>query len=159
MSQLRTKVLQFYEFDTIDALNDQEKHHVRLAQRQTENAYAPYSNFKVGAVIALKNGTTVLGSNQENIAYPSGLCAERVALFAAGANHKDCEIESIFIASSGNLISAESIVTPCGACRQVMHESEIRQENEIKVFLIGRNGKVIRFDRIADLLPFAFGTF
>jgi cytidine deaminase len=123
-----------------------------------ENAYAPYSHFKVGASVLLKNGQVVLGSNQENIAYPSGLCAERVALFAVGANYPKESIATIYIVAKGDLLPFEKILAPCGGCRQVMVESEIRQNEPYRVVLVSQNRKTLIFNTAKDLLPFSFGS-
>lgn len=123
-----------------------------------ENAYAPYSQFKVGASVLLKNGQVVLGSNQENIAYPSGLCAERVALFAVGANYPKESIATIYIVAKGELLPFEKILAPCGGCRQVMVQSEIRQNEPYRVVLVSQNRKTLIFNAAKDLLPFSFGS-
>jgi cytidine deaminase len=121
-------------------------------------AYAPYSKFKVGASVLLKNGQVVIGSNQENIAYPSGLCAERVALFAVGANYPKESIATIYIVAKGELLPFEKILAPCGGCRQVMVESEIRQNEPYRVVLVSQNRKTLIFNAAKDLLPFSFGS-
>ena len=128
------------------------------AEKSLSNAYAVYSGFKVGAALLLENGETILGNNQENIAFPSSLCAERVALYYCKANYPDVKVLKIAItakASSSKLIVP---VTPCGACRQVMSEYERIQDTSIEVILKGEEGEVFVFDRVADLLPLAFQT-
>ncbi len=131
---------------------------VRQAYEVCDTAYAPYSKFRVGAAVELADGTVLTGSNQENMAYPSGLCAERVVLFYAGANHPDNPVTTLCIVAKGALISQDRILSPCGACRQVMLESENRQENPFRVILVNQNGTVIIFDSAKDLLPLAFGV-
>lgn len=131
---------------------------INQAYSAGENAYAPYSKFKVGACVLLKNGQVVLGSNQENIAYPSGLCAERVALFHVGANFPNEPIDTIFIVAKGDLLPFEKILAPCGGCRQVMVESEIRQNEPYRVVLVSLNRKILIFNAAKDLLPFSFGS-
>lgn len=131
---------------------------VEKAYQIAEKAYAPYSEFKVGAAVLLANDEVVQGSNQENIAYPSGLCAERVALFYAGANFSDQAVKTIAIVAKGELLPFEKILSPCGSCRQVMLETEIRQNEEYKVILVSQNRRTIVFSSVKDLLPFAFGT-
>lgn len=121
------------------------------------NAYAPYSKFKVGAAVRLENGVIVTGSNQENIAYPSGLCAERVALFSIGANYPNVKIETLCVIAKGDLIPKDRIVSPCGSCRQVMVESEMRQEKPYRVILVSQNDEVVLFDSATELLPLIFG--
>jgi cytidine deaminase len=131
---------------------------VEMAYGISEKAYAPYSEFKVGAAVLLANGEIVLGNNQENIAYPSGLCAERVALFYAGANFPDQAVKTIAIVAKGDLLPFEKVLSPCGGCRQVMLETEIRQQVAYRVILVSQNKRTIVFDSSMDLLPFAFGT-
>lgn len=123
-----------------------------------KNAYAPYSKFKVGAALRLENDVIITGSNQENIAYPSGLCAERVALFSAGANYPNVKVETLCIIAKGDLLPKEKILSPCGSCRQVMVESEVRQAQAYRVILVSQNNQTIIFNSAVDLLPLAFGT-
>jgi cytidine deaminase len=119
-------------------------------------AYAPYSQFHVGAAILLENGTMVEGNNQENAAYPSGLCAERVAIFSVGANFPNQLIRAIAItASSANYVSGEP-VTPCGACRQSMLEYELKQNTPIAVYLVSPSDEVIVIPSVSQLLPLHF---
>lgn len=166
--QLKSKVLvrngmqkeykfsyQYYE--SVELLNSDDIELVNKSKEAMNNAYAPYSNFKVGASLRLKNGEIILGNNQENIAYPSGLCAERVALFHAGAMHPKEVIETICVIAKGELISFDSILSPCGACRQVMLESEKRQEHPLRVLLVNQNDSVILVDSAKYFLPFTFG--
>ena len=130
---------------------------VEKAVSGMDNAYAPYSNFKVGASVKLENGEIVVGNNQENIAYPSGLCAERVALFYVGANYPNVSIETICIVAKGDLIPIDSILAPCGCCRQVMIESEQRQSKPIRVILVNQNKTVVVIETVKHFLPFIFG--
>jgi cytidine deaminase len=119
-------------------------------------AYAPYSQFHVGAAILLENGTMVEGNNQENAAYPSGLCAERVAIFSVGANFPNQPIRAIAItASSATYVSVEP-VTPCGACRQSMLEYELKQNTPIAVYLVSPSDEVIVIPSVSQLLPLHF---
>jgi cytidine deaminase len=120
-------------------------------------AYAPYSKFHVGAALQLITGEIIQGNNQENIAYPSGLCAERVALFYSGANYPGIAIQTLCIVAKGDLIPNNAILSPCGSCRQVMLESENRQKNPIKVILINQDGSLYVVDSVKFLLPFGFG--
>lgn len=118
------------------------------------NAYAPYSHFHVGAAVLLANGEIVSACNQENAAYPSGLCAERVALFYAGAKYPNVVVKAIAIAAlaGGKLVDG---ISPCGACRQVMLETEKRAGSPVKVFLCGAN-TMRMIESVSDLLPIAF---
>ena len=119
-----------------------------------KRAYAPYSQFQVGAAVLLKDGTVVEGNNQENIAYPSGLCAERVALFTAGASFPEQPVETIAIVAmkDGEVLPS---VAPCGACRQVMLETEQRYGQPIRILLCGKD-ETILINAASDLLPFSF---
>ena len=119
-------------------------------------AYAPYSNFNVGAALLLDNGEIITGNNQENAAYPSGLCAERVAFFYAGAHHSTAKIKQVAISATSVLKPVEEPIPPCGACRQSMAEYEIKQEAPIAVYFMGEKGAVLKSDSISDLLPLLF---
>jgi cytidine deaminase len=139
-------------------LNESDVTLIEQAYAICEQAYAPYSEFKVGAVLLLDDGTLVKGNNQENMAYPSGLCAERVALFYAGANFPDKKVKSIYIVAKGDLINSGDLLSPCGGCRQVMLETELRQKTNFNVFLVSQNNKTMVFSSAKDLLPMAFGS-
>jgi cytidine deaminase len=143
--------------DSVELLYNDDILLVEKAISGMDNAYAPYSNFKVGASIRLENGEIVVGNNQENIAYPSGLCAERVALFYVGANYPNVSIETICIVAKGDLIPIDSIIAPCGSCRQVMIESEQRQPKPIRVILVNQNKTVVIVESVKYFLPFIFG--
>ncbi len=144
-------------FKSSTELVSNDKQLVSKAIEAMNNAYAPYSKFKVGASVKLSNGEIVLGNNQENIAYPSGLCAERVALFYAGAMFPNLSIETLCIVAKGDLVSETSILSPCGSCRQVMLESESRQNTPIRVILVNQDDSVIIVDSVKYFLPFGFG--
>ena len=124
------------------------------AKEATDRAYAPYSQFKVGAAVLLANGEIITGNNQENAAYPSGLCAERVALFYAQARYPGIAIRCLVIAAVGD-IPTTTFITPCGACRQVMVECEKRGENPMRILLCSEK-EVLEVDTAADLLPLKF---
>ena len=128
---------------------------VNAALKATEQSYAPYSKFHVGAAALLADGTVVTGSNQENAAYPSGLCAERVALFHAGHQYPDIPVVALAIAASTGGEQVESI-SPCGACRQVLLETEQRYNRPMKVLLCGTK-EVVVAPSAASLLPLCFG--
>ena len=149
--------IHYEEYTDWSQLVESERNMVEKAYSMCENAYAPYSNFHVGATVLLSNGEYISGNNQENLAYPSGLCAERVALFFAGANFPKETVESIVIVAKGDLVPFDKLLSPCGSCRQVMLESEMRQSNPIRVVLVSQNGRTIVFNSVLDLLPFAFG--
>ncbi|MBN1113034.1 MAG: cytidine deaminase [Bacteroidales bacterium] len=148
-------VVNFQEYKSIDDLDNLDKELVEKAIVAGSNAYSPYSNFHVGAAAKLGNGNIICGNNQENAAYPSGLCAERTALFYANANFPDQKIESLVILGEKNGEALKDIVPPCGACRQVIWESQNRQKSPIRIILASKN-KVMIFDDINQLLPFSF---
>ena len=139
-------------------LSELDQKMINQAYSACENAYAPYSKFKVGASVLMKNGQVVIGSNQENLAYPSGLCAERVALFAVGANYPNEPIATLYIVAKGDLLPFDKTLAPCGGCRQVMAESETRQNQPYRVVLVSQNRKTLIFNTAKDLLPFSFGS-
>ena len=132
---------------------------VNKAFEAMEKAYAPYSKFKVGAALLLEDGQIIQGNNQENIAYPSGLCAERVALFHAGAQFPGIAVHLICIVAKGDLMPKSQLLSPCGACRQVMLESENRQNKPIRIILVNQDNRTMCIDSVQNLLPFGFGTF
>jgi cytidine deaminase len=150
------KQLEFTEYDEISELSNSEQSLLNSAKVIAHSAYAPYSNFKVGAAILLKNGEVVVGNNQENIAYPSGLCAERVAIFHAGATHPNEPISTIAIYAESEKMPVDTPISPCGACRQVIMEYRQKQTTPIRVILMPQKGKVWVFECVSDLLPYAF---
>jgi cytidine deaminase len=133
-----------------------EKKLIEAAKNATFNAYAPYSGFKVGAAVLLGNGKIIVGNNQENAAYPSGLCAERTAVFFANANFPDEKVEMIAIAAYYNGAFTKEAVGPCGACRQVLLEAENRFGSPMKVLMCSDDAVYI-VDSVKDLLPLSFG--
>lgn len=145
-------------FSSIEELSDDRQRILEKALEAVEKAYAPYSNFQVGAAVLLDDESVVVGNNQENIAYPSGLCAERVALFAANANFPDKKVTKLAIAARGNLLKKEDVLSPCGSCRQVMAEVSNRQQSNFEILLLNGDGSVMVFGKINDLLPFVFGN-
>ncbi|MCS6982301.1 MAG: cytidine deaminase [Flavobacteriales bacterium] len=144
-----------FHFDTLrfpDDFHPEEKKLYEVARQAALTAYAPYSGFRVGCAIRLANGQVVSGSNQENGAYPSGLCAERVALFYAGASHPDVPVTHLFIYA----LEARELVAPCGACRQVMAETSFRHGQAITIYFPAGSGVWYRIEDATLLLPFAF---
>ena len=121
-----------------------------------KNAYAPYSKFNVGAALLLDNGEIVLGSNQENAAYPSGMCAERVAIWKAASDYPNMKVVKLAITASSLATPVTKPVGPCGACRQSLLEYEIKQETPFKMLLMGEVGEVVITDSLVSLLPFSF---
>lgn len=142
-----------------EELTDEERHLLELSIEATQRSYAPYSRFHVGAAVRLDNGVEIIGCNQENAAYPSGLCAERTALFSAGAQYPDVGVNVLAIASrgtDGELL--DEPVGPCGSCLQVIIESETRAGHPIRILLYGRK-HVYVMDGVRQLMPLSFSEF
>lgn len=131
---------------------------LQQAHEATRNSYAPYSKFHVGAAARLANGVIVKGNNIENAAYPSGLCAERVTLFAAQAQYPDVPVEALALTACSEITEVTEPVAPCGACRQVMVETEQRSGRPMKIICQGQTGPVFVFDGVETLMPFVFLT-
>lgn len=139
-----------------DELSEKERELVDLARKATYRSYAPYSKFSVGAAIELSDGAIVTGANQENVAFPSGTCAERTAAFYAHAEHPEARFETIAIAARGT--DGEQLpepISPCGACRQSLLQYELLAGKDVKVLLVGRDF-IYRLPSVKSLLPFAF---
>lgn len=153
---METKEIRIYvrEYAKMEELDEKGQKLLSLARQTAFTAYAPYSGFKVGAAVEMANGELVAGNNQENMAYPSGLCAERVALFAAGSRFSDVAIKSLAISAVNKDGQKPPIAAPCGACRQVMLESEVRAGQKIRIILDGQ--PIIILDGVDSLLPFSF---
>lgn len=147
--------IKYTVFDDITELPTAAQELMREAIKTREKAYAPYSKFKVGAAVLLQNKAIFVGSNQENAAYPSGLCAERVAIYQASTQFPDEIIEMIAITGTAQEPTNQP-VSPCGACRQSLSEYETKQKRLIPVYFMGASGKIIRTNSIKDLLPFLF---
>jgi len=154
--QKRTISISFDEYTSIDELNSQDQILCIEAEKAMSNSHSPYSGFRVGVAVQLESGRIVYGSNQENVAYPSGLCAERVALFMIGTTYPDDKIISMAITAQTDHFLIKEPVTSCGACLQVMAEYEKKQSHPINVMFYCLNGAVIRTSGIKSLLPFAF---
>jgi cytidine deaminase len=148
----------FEEYDSITNLDKHEQELFAAAHFAAKNAYAPYSEFKVGCSLLLNDGSIIKGNNQENMAYPSGLCAERVALFSAGALFPQKKIVMLAVVTANNNLNVNDIFSPCGACRQVMQEYEQKQKEPIVVLMEQPNKKIIKFLSASMLLPFSFGV-
>jgi cytidine deaminase len=145
-------------YESSDQLSLEDQELLKQAMNATSSAYAPYSEFHVGAAVLMENNEVVLGSNQENAAYPSGLCAERVAVFAAASQYPDVKIKSIAITAKFNDGSEFLSVSPCGDCRQVMAEYEHRFGTGIRLILTGPDDAVIVIPNIRTLLPLMFNS-
>ncbi len=148
---IETKIT-IYNFDE---LTKAQQVLIDKAKEQVSKAYAPYSNFHVGAAVELENGAIFAGSNQENSAYPSGLCAERVAIFYANAQFPETPVKTIAIAAHTNNAFLEEPITPCGSCRQVLLESETRFEKNITILLYGTK-HIYQIENVKQLLPLCF---
>ena len=145
-------------FDSLDELSQSEKELMQIAIEARGSAYAPYSQFMVGAAVHLANGEIVIGSNQENASFPSGLCAERVAVFQAGAKYPNVAIDSIAISVSSKTHKVDRPAAPCGNCRQAIAEYEQKQEIPISILMMGASGKIFKCESLNDILPLAFGS-
>lgn len=143
-------------FESIDELPEDQKQLLREARNVTENAYAPYSNFQVGAVAKLTNGETVSGSNQENASFPAGLCAERVLIASASSQFPRVPIETMAISYKSENVKSDHPISPCGICRQTLQEYEERVSHPVKLILGGMTGPVYVIDSASRLLPLAF---
>ena len=146
----------YTEFDSYLELEIHDQNLLLEAGRSAHSAYAPYSHFKVGSAVILSDGTVITGNNQENMAFPSGLCAERVALFSAAANHPQVPVVAIAITAKSDDFPVEDPVTPCGSCRQSLIEYENHQGSPIRLILGCEKGKVLVVERVGDLLPLSF---
>ena len=144
----------FYE--NLDELDPRDAELMRLAHEATKSSYAPYSNFHVGAAVRLANGAIVTGNNIENAAYPSGLCAERVTMFAAMAQYPGVAFEALALTAHSATKTIGEPVAPCGACRQVMVEVEQVSKQPLKVLCQGETGPIMVFDGVESLMPFIF---
>ncbi len=149
-------LIKYDVFQSVDELEAIDRNLLIKAIDAAHNAYAPYSGFHVGAAILLDDDKIITGNNQENAAYPSGLCAERVALFAASSQYPQAVMKCIAITAYSNDFVLDTPVSPCGACRQVMSEYEIKQKQPIRVILMGAKGKIHIVENISGLLPFMF---
>ncbi|MCL2416987.1 MAG: cytidine deaminase [Bacteroidales bacterium] len=140
-------------FDRLEDLLPEDRKLLEAATQAAKDAYAPYSKFHVGAAVLTENGDIVVGNNQENLAYPSGLCAERVAGFSASALHPNQKIMAIAITAFTDEFLTDKPTPPCGACRQSLIEYEIRDNQPIRCILRGSTGQIYVFHSMADLLP------
>lgn len=154
-NRIITTKIEVYSYNELSEID---KKLVEKAKNATDTSYAPYSKFNVGAALLLENGEIVTGSNQENVAYPSGLCAERTAVFYAGAAYPGVKFKKLAIAAYSDGDFVEEPVSPCGACRQSILEYEKLAGNPIEIILVGRE-KVYKIQGIRALLPLSFEEF
>jgi len=143
-------------YDSVNELPDNVQVLMNEAVKIRKTAYAPYSKFHVGTAFLLENGEVITGNNQENAAYPSGMCAERVAVWQAASRFPDVKIKIIAITASSKENPVTKPVAPCGSCRQALSEYEIKQEEDIEIYFMGETGQIIKTDSLHDLLPLAF---
>ncbi len=139
-------------------LSEEDYKLMESAIEATQDSYSPYSKFKVGAAILLKDGNVITGSNQENAAYPSGMCAERVAIWKVATSYPNQKIKKIAITAKSSNKTVDKPVGPCGACRQTMLEYELNQQAPVEVLFMGEVGKVVKVESITSLLPFSFDS-
>ena len=156
MSKKRLTI-EYEEFDSVAEMSPEDQELVALCLEAQKGSYSPYSHFQVGAALRLADGTLIKGANQENAAYPSGLCAERTALFYAGANYPDVAANTLAIAGSDKGVLCESPASPCGACRQVMAETQKRHGRPLKTIWVGSK-RIRKFYSVDDILPFIFDS-
>ena len=145
-------------FESVSDLSPTIQNLMNKAHEARENAYAPYSFFRVGAAIALESGVVVTGNNQENAAFPSGLCAERVAAFHAGSNYPKETFTAIALTARSEKHPTTTPIPPCGACRQALAEYEVNQKSPIPVYFMGESGNVVKANSVKDLLPLIFDS-
>lgn len=157
MNTLKLEI-NYLSFDSATEMEPLDRELVEAAIQAQDGSYAPYSKFNVGAAVRLEDGTIVKGSNQENAASPSGLCAERTAMFSAGASHPGLAMVSIAIAGGFNHGIDDTPCSPCGACRQVMAEYQTLGKQPMTVIMAGAK-KILKFSKVDDVLPFIFDSF
>lgn len=147
---------EYEEYNDSSELNEKDAWLLNEARQITEQAYAPYSNFHVGAVAILENGEIVAGTNQENASYPVGICAERVLLGSAATIHPDIPIKSMAVSYKSKETNSDHPISPCGMCRQALLEYETRTKKPFRLILGGQEGKIFIVKSARHLLPFAF---
>ena len=157
VGMIKTLTINYEEFSSVAELSPEDQALVQAALDAQKGSYSPYSHFQVGASLRLANGLIIKGANQENAAYPSGLCAERTAMFAAGANYPDVPMVALAIAGSDHGVLCEAPATPCGSCRQVMAEYQKKYGTPMEVILVGSK-KILKFAKVDDILPFIFDS-
>ncbi|MNK60949.1 Cytidine deaminase [compost metagenome] len=146
----------FTIFDNLNELSAEIQDLMNQAIEVRKKAYSPYSKFKVGAALLLDNGKVILGSNQENAAYPSGLCAERTAIFYAGSAYPEAKILKMAITAASDINQTTAPIPPCGSCRQSIAEYEIKQDTPIEIYFMGEIGEIYKSSSLKNLLPLMF---
>ena len=150
-------VINYQEFTSPAEMSPADQELVAAAHEARKGSYSPYSNFQVGAALRLENGLIIKGANQENAAYPSGLCAERTAMFWASANYPDVPFDTLAIAAADHGVVSDLPATPCGSCRQVMAEYQKKYGKPLKIILVG-DKLIKKFNCVDDVLPFIFDS-
>jgi cytidine deaminase len=145
-----------YVYESLEELPKEALFLMKKAFEARKNAYAPYSNFYVGAALLLDNGEIISGNNQENASYPSGLCAERTAIYYAGAKYPKAKILRMAICAGSKNKATTTPIPPCGACRQAIAEYEIKQNEPIEIYFMGETSKVVKSHSLSNLLPLVF---
>ena len=145
-------------YSNLGELSTEDQMLMNKAIEARENAYAPYSKFHVGAALMLDNGEIIVGNNQENAAYPSGMCAERVAIWQAGSLFPGVKIKKLAISASSTITKVDKPIGPCGACRQTLSEYEINQKEPFPVIFMGEVGEIVKTPSLLSLLPFSFDS-
>lgn len=145
-------------YNDVSELSSEDKMLMDKAVEARKKAYAPYSKFNVGAALLLENNEIVLGNNQENAAYPSGMCAERVAVWRAGSEFPNVKVLKLAISASSSITKVDKPVGPCGACRQSLSEYEIKQKQSFPVLFMGEIGEIVKTESLLSLLPFSFDS-
>ncbi|OUS02122.1 cytidine deaminase [Flavobacteriales bacterium 33_180_T64] len=146
----------FFIYDSLEDIPVDVQLLMKQAVEAREKAYAPYSNFYVGAAILLDNGEVIIGNNQENASYPSGLCAERTAIYYAGAKYSKAKILKMAITAASQNQKTTNPIPPCGACRQAIAEYEVKQNVPIEIYFMGETGNIAKSNSLSNLLPFVF---
>ena len=145
-------------FESISELPKSIQELMDKAHKAGELAYAPYSHFKVGVALQMETGEVITGNNQENAAYPSGMCAERVAVYHAGAHYPETPIRVMALTARSLKQKTTTPVPPCGACRQALAEYEVKQKSPIAIYFMGASGKVVKANSVKELLPLVFDS-
>ncbi|MGM0496549.1 MAG: cytidine deaminase [Bacteroidota bacterium] len=145
----------FYEYESPEKLSNSEKELIREAEKAAKDAYAPYSKFKVGAALLLENNEIIPANNQENAAYPSGLCAERIAVFYANSKYPEVAIKQLAITAYREDKLVDMPISPCGSCLQVLLETQRRYKTPIEIILSGKK-KIYKTDNVEQFLPMNF---
>lgn len=155
MKEIRKESV-LYMYQSLDELPLAVSNLMERAVAARKRAYAPYSKFQVGAALLLDNNEVITGNNQENASYPSGLCAERTAIYYAGSQYPNAKILKMAISAGASEKQTTKPIPPCGACRQSIAEYELKQESPIEIFFMGETGEIAKSNSLSNLLPFVF---